>query len=167
MMEILYFRGPKALYNQSAHKDGIYFAIDTQEIIHNGLIFSGKIPQELVDKIYSNSAKLEVLNESSIQTQIDASINDFANKLSDDGTINTFKELVDYVSENGKELGTLITDLESVKESNKNIESEIVSLKTEKIKLSEQVEKNSTAIENMSISLDQKIESAFSWQDVN
>lgn len=167
MMEVLYFRGPKALYNPSAHGEGIYFAIDTQEIIHNGLIFSGKIPQELIDKINSNSAKLEVLSESSIQNQIDTSINDFANKLSDDGTINTFKELVNYASENGKELNNLILEVEEVKTSNESIKNEILLLEEKDVEMQISIDKNTEDIKNLSTEIDQKIETAFSWQNVN
>ena len=167
MMEVLYFRGPKALYNPSAHGSGIYFSIDTQEIIHNGLIFSGKIPQELIDKINSNSAKLEVLTEDSIQNQINTSINDFASKISDDGTVNTFKELIDYASQNGAALNNLILEVEEVKKSNESINNEIILLKEEDVRMQTSIDKNTEDIKNLSTEIDQKIETAFSWKNVN
>lgn len=170
MMEILYFRGLKALYNESAHGNGIYFATDTQEIIHNGLIYSGKIPQELLNQVQSNTDKLEILtndSEGSVQNQINDAINDFAQKISDDGTVNTFKELVDYAAENGAELDALLIELEEVKESNLNLENEIILLKEEDARLLTLIEDNTKAINDLSNEVDRKIESAFSWQDVN
>lgn len=170
MMEILYFRGPRALYNESAHGNGIYFATDTQEIIHNGLAYSGKIPQELLDQVKANSDKLELLTkdgEGSVQNQINDAINDFAQKISDDGTVNTFKELVDYAAENGEELDALLMELEEVKESNQNLENEITLLKEEDARLLTLIEANTEAINDLSDDVDKRIESAFSWQDVN
>ena len=48
---------------------------------------------------------------STVDQRIIDSINDFATKISDDGTINTFKELVDYVSTNGSETAGIIEDI--------------------------------------------------------
>lgn len=170
MIEILYFRGPRALYNESAHGNGIYFATDTQEIIHGGLAYSGNIPQELLDQVKANTDALEVLTkdgEGSVQNQINAAINDFAEKISDDGTINTFKELVDYAAENGAELDALLLELEEIEQNNQNLEKEIVLLKEEDVRLLTLIETNTKAINDLSKEVDVKIESAFSWQDVN
>lgn len=170
MMEILYFRGPRALYNKSAHGNGIYFATDTKEIIHNGLVYSGNIPQELLDQVKANSDKLEILTkdgEGSVQNQINDAINDFAQKISDDGTVNTFKELVDYAAENGADLDALILELEEVKKSNQDLEKEITLLEEEDTRLLTLIEANTQAIDDLSDDVDKRIESAFSWQDVN
>lgn len=164
---IEFFRGPKKLYDLNAHGNGIYFAIDTQEIIHNGLIFSGKIQQELIDKINSNSAKLEVFNESSIQNQINTSINDFVNNVSDDNTINTFKELVDYTVETGKGLNTLILEVDTIKTELETTANEITLLETRDAEIQLLLDKNTEDIKNLSTEIDQKIETAFSWQNVN
>lgn len=49
--------------------------------------------------------------EGSVDAKIDAKINEFANQISDDGTINTFKELLDYVANHGGELETVVADI--------------------------------------------------------
>jgi hypothetical protein len=51
-------------------------------------------------------------NQGSIQDMIDASINDFATKISDDQTVNTFKELVDWAGEhNAEAVGAIVKDI--------------------------------------------------------
>lgn len=51
-------------------------------------------------------------NQGSIQDMIDASINDFATKISDDGTVNTFKELVDWAGEhNADAVGEIVANI--------------------------------------------------------
>ena len=109
-----FFRGPRELYNVKAHGAGIYFATDTKEIIQNGLSFLGELPSDLAEaiaRIEANEGAIEVLNgvgEGSVSKQINDAIDSFANKLTDDGTVNTFKELVEYAAENAGDLGALI-----------------------------------------------------------
>ncbi len=51
-------------------------------------------------------------NQGSIQDMIDASINDFATKISDDQTVNTFKELVDWAGEhNADAVGDIVANI--------------------------------------------------------
>ena len=40
-----------------------------------------------------------------------SAVNEFANKVSDDGTVNTFKELVDYVAEHAPEAADMASDI--------------------------------------------------------
>lgn len=47
----------------------------------------------------------------SVKKTVADAINDFATKISDDGTINTFKELVDYAAQNASDLGDLINQV--------------------------------------------------------
>ena len=49
--------------------------------------------------------------DSSVDAKIDAKINEFASKISDDGVVNTLKELVDYVAENGPEVADMAADI--------------------------------------------------------
>lgn len=177
MMEVQFFRGPRELYNVTAHGNGIYFATDTKEIIHNGLSFLGNIPEELalvVAQAEANRVSIEILNgagEGSVQKQINDAINEFATQISDDGTINTFKELLEYASQNTSEVGSLIVEINDVKAENEAQNSRIESLEAD-LKATEeslllQIEGNETAIANLSDEVDNKIESAFSWQNVN
>lgn len=43
---IQFFRGPKKGYSVKEHKDGIFFATDTKEIIVNGYTYTGPIEEE-------------------------------------------------------------------------------------------------------------------------
>lgn len=107
MMEVQYFRGLRELYNIKAHGEGIYFAIDTKEIIHKGLSFSGQIPPELANAVAqaeANRVAIEILNgagEGSVDKKIADAINEFATQISDNGTIDTFKELLEFAAVNG------------------------------------------------------------------
>ena len=120
-MLVQYFRGPRNLYSLEAHGQGIYFATDTHEIIHNDIAYSGVLPsdiEELVKSVDEINKELDILTGgegSSIQASIDSAINDFAEKISDDGTINTFKELVDYASEHKEDSAQLILDVDNIK----------------------------------------------------
>lgn len=168
---IQYFRGLRSLYNVKAHGAGIYFATDTQEIIHNGLAFSGNVPEELLEKIEANENQLLILNgssEGSIQKQITTAIDQFALQITDNGTIDTFKELLDYAANNGEELGKLVVELDSVKEQNETIVLQLENLesdlKTTEESLLLKIEENNIVIFN---EVDTKIETAFSWEDIN
>lgn len=62
----------------------------------------------LVKDVADNTSAIETLNgadtiEGSVAKSIKDSLNDFATKISDDGTINTFKELVDYAATHSSE----------------------------------------------------------------
>lgn len=66
--------------------------------------------------IKNNKDAIDVLNggdtiEGSVAKSVKDAINDFSNKISDDGTVNTFKELVDYVAAHGSEYTDAIADI--------------------------------------------------------
>lgn len=66
--------------------------------------------------IKNNKDAIDVLNsgdtiEGSVAKSVKDAINDFSNKISDDGTVNTFKELVDYVADHGSEYTAAIADI--------------------------------------------------------
>lgn len=162
-MLVQYFRGPRNLYSLEAHGQGIYFATDTHEIIHNDVAYSGVLPedlQDLIDSVEEIEGKLEILTGeegSSIQASIDSAINDFAEKISDDGTINTFKELVDYASEHKEDSAQLILDVDNIKN---NL---IVELQAKDSALELQI---TELAEDLSLEIDEKINNAFSWINV-
>lgn len=63
--------------------------------------------------VAANTAAITVLNgnntvDGSVDSKIDAALNKFAGEISTDGTINTFKELVDYVADHGTEFSELV-----------------------------------------------------------
>ena len=162
-MLVQYFRGPRNLYSLEAHGQGIYFATDTHEIIHNDIAYSGVLPsdiEELVKSVDEINKELDILTDgegSSIQASIDSAINDFAEKISDDGTINTFKELVDYASEHKEESAQLILDVDNIKN---NL---IVELQAKDSALESQI---TELAEDLSLEIDEKINVAFSWINV-
>lgn len=165
MMELQYFRGLKALYNKKTHGNGIYFATDTQEIIHNGLVFSGVIPAEL--EAIKNKAEnaLVLIGTENVQTQINNALNDFASKISDDGTVNTLKELVDYIAEN--DVTQLIVDVDNANKKIADHESRLNMISTVQSELSSKIDKNANDIAELHNEIDEKIETALSWTNVN
>ena len=65
----------------------------------------------LADRVSTLETKMDGTGEGSVDKKIDAKINDFAEKISDDGTVNTFKELVDYVAAHGSEAANMAANI--------------------------------------------------------
>jgi predicted nucleic acid-binding Zn-ribbon protein len=157
---IKFYRGPKSLYDSILHGSGIYFTTDTLEILHNGGIYLGNLPSELeslAEQVEANTREIQLLTGGElVQSQIESAINDFASKITDDGTVNTFKELIDYAAANSNELGDLILQVNNLKDK----DDEIIDLILE----------NKESIETLSLEIDdkidQKIETAFSWENI-
>ena len=55
------------------------------------------------------------VGEGNVDERIDAKINEFANKVSDNGTVDTIKELVDYVADHNGEVATMAADILALK----------------------------------------------------
>ena len=69
----------------------------------------------LTEKITANEEAIAILNgteEGSVVKTVDEAINKFATDLSDDGVVNTFKELVDYAAAHTSEIGEIVRDVE-------------------------------------------------------
>ena len=62
----------------------------------------------LLDRVESLEHKV---GEEDVDAKIDAKINEFSAKISDDGTINTYKELIDYISSHGSEVKSIVDDI--------------------------------------------------------
>lgn len=131
---VQHYRGLKELYNIVSHGQGIYFATDTKEIILNGESYSGEgksSVDELKLQVQDNTQQIEVLvgtGEGSVVKLIDNAINEFANKLTDDDTVNTFRELVDYAAEHSSEIIQLIGEVEAVKTKDEEQDKRIADL---------------------------------------
>lgn len=72
--------------------------------------------KEVRGLIKNNTDAIDVLNgvdtiDGSVAKSVKDAINDFATKISDDGKINTFKELVDYAAAHGSEYTAAIADI--------------------------------------------------------
>lgn len=122
LLIVQHYRGLKEHYNKVSHGQGIYFATDTKEIILNGESYSGEGSESfsaLQTQVQENTDALVVLNgtgEGSVIKLVNDAINEFATKISDDGTVNTFKELVDYAAGHGTDFGNLIVEVNAIKE---------------------------------------------------
>lgn len=76
--------------------------------------------------IKNNKDAIDVLNsgdtiDGSVAKSVKDAINDFATKMSEDGTVNTFKELVDYVADHGSEYTAAIADIAANKSAIKTL----------------------------------------------
>ena len=65
------------------------------------------------------------------RTQPTAAIDDFANKVSDDGVVNTMKELVDYVAEHGPEAPEMAGNISTLQNVINSLPDEFMSEITE------------------------------------
>lgn len=66
----------------------------------------------------ANKAAIGVLNGTgvgSVKKQVDDALNDFATKVSNDGVVNTYKELVDYCATHGSEAAAMAGDIDKNK----------------------------------------------------
>lgn len=70
--------------------------------------------EALQTQITANKNALDVLNgtgEGSVEKQITDAINDFATKVSDDSTVNTFKELVDWAASHTSDAADIVANV--------------------------------------------------------
>lgn len=72
---------------------------------------SGEGAVSLLDRVEGLEHKVDGTGEGTVDAKIDAKINDFAKKVSDNGTIDTIKELVDYVAAHGSEVANMANDI--------------------------------------------------------
>lgn len=168
-----FFRGPRELYNVKAHGAGIYFATDTKEIIQNGISFLGQLPSDLeaaIARIEANENALVILNgdgEGSISKQINDAIDGFANTISENGIVDTFKELVEYAAENAGDLGNLVLRVNNIEAKDSEQDSAISKLQEDLLILTNDVDMKLIAQgAELEESIDTKINNAFSWENV-
>lgn len=96
------------------------------ETIEDAKIAATYDDKEVRGLIKSNTDAIDVLNggdtiEGSVAKSVKDAINDFATKVSEDGTVNTFKELVDYVAAHGSEYTDAIADIAANKSAIKTL----------------------------------------------
>lgn len=89
---------------------------------------TGEGQSPLADRVSSLETKMDGTGEGTVDAKIDAKINDFANKISEDGTVNTFKELVDYVAAHGSETADMAADITALQGlvGNTSVASQII-----------------------------------------
>lgn len=72
--------------------------------------------EERVVALESEMDSMDGYVQSIVNNKVTEQINDFASKMSDDETVNTFKELVDYVANHGGEVATIAADVSSLQQ---------------------------------------------------
>ena len=66
-------------------------------------------------KVTTLENKMDGTGTGSVDAKITAKINEFATKVSDDGVVNSYKELIDYVAAHGAEAATMTAELASLR----------------------------------------------------
>lgn len=85
------------------------------------VIPSGEDAQPLLTRVETLEGKMDILNgteniEGSVLKIVKDEINDFATKITDGETIDTFKELVDYVADHGDAAAAMAADIATLQE---------------------------------------------------
>lgn len=65
----------------------------------------------LLSRVEGLETKMDGTGEGSVDAKIDAKINEFATRVTDDGIINNIQELFNYVANHGSEVDTLVNDI--------------------------------------------------------
>ena len=77
---------------------------------------SGTDEKPLVDRLETVENKIDGTGEGSVDAKITAKINEFATNVTDDGVVNSYKELIDYVADHGKEAADMASDILSLQD---------------------------------------------------
>lgn len=112
----------------------------------------------LVEKITANEEAIAILNgteEGSVVKTVDEAINKFATELSDDGVVNTFKELIDYAAAHTSEIGEIVRDVEQNTTDIGTLNTDVSAIKddyltsADKTEVTESIAENVTAISDL------------------
>lgn len=76
------------------------------------VLFPTDVGEEpLLTRVESLEGKMDGDGEGSVNARIDSKINEFATNVTNDGVINSYKELIDYVASHGKEAVDMAADI--------------------------------------------------------
>lgn len=112
----------------------------------------------LAEKITANEEAIAILNgteEGSVVKTVDEAINKFATELSDDGVVNTFKELVDYAAAHTSKIGEIVRDVEQNTTDIGTLNTDVSAIKddyltsADKTEVTESIAENATAISDL------------------
>ena len=101
-----------------------YFGCDFQSVeaaiaaLQGDVAKINEVLRPTAESVQTLLSKVEALESdaATVDQRITDSINAFAEKISDDGTINTLKELVDYVAEHGAETTSLVDNVKTLQD---------------------------------------------------
>jgi hypothetical protein len=77
---------------------------------------SGDDAVPLLARVETLEEQMNGTGEGSVDEKINAKINEFATRIDDDGIVNSYKELIDYVADHGGEAATMAANITSLKE---------------------------------------------------
>lgn len=102
--------------------------------------------------IAAAEAKITVLNgnsstEGSVDKKIADAINEFSTAISDNGAIDTFKELVDYVAAHGSDFSALVGRMDTAESDIDNLEGRAGALESDNTTNKANIASNTSAIE--------------------
>lgn len=97
-----------AVAGLQSNVSGLQASVATiQEIVNPST--EGSVP--LLDRVVTLEDQMNGTGEGSVDAKIDAKINEFASRITDDGVVNTIQELVTYVAEHGTEVADMAADI--------------------------------------------------------
>ena len=68
----------------------------------------------LITRVKSLETKMDGTGDGTVDAKIDAKINEFAGRITENGTIDTIVELVEYVAEHGSEVATITSNISTL-----------------------------------------------------
>lgn len=87
--------------------------------------------------------------DGSVSKQVTDAINDFADKMTADGTVNTFKELVDYVAAHGSEFSALVGRVTTAEGDIDTLEGKVSALEGDNTTNKDNIAANTEAINTL------------------
>lgn len=87
----------------------------------------------LSDRVTANEEAIATLNgtgEGSVSKTVDDALNKFATELSDDGVVNTYKELIDYADSHSSDVAEMVADIETNTNTIEELDGRVETLET-------------------------------------
>lgn len=87
----------------------------------------------LSDRVTANEEAIATLNgtgEGSVYKTVDDALNKFATDISDDGVVNTYKELVDYAASHSSDIAEMVTDIADNATAIEELNTKVTDLET-------------------------------------
>lgn len=112
----------------------------------------GAEDDRLAGLIAAAEDKLAILNgagDGSVDKKIADAIDDFATKITDNGVIDSFKELVDYVAEHGAEFSELLEKVNTNETNISELQGKVSTLETDNTTNKQNIADNTTAINGL------------------
>lgn len=130
--QIVYVRGEGKYYSIKTLKSKVMGGLEVHDAVVDTYEPLVKVDTAKLEvKVEENAQALQVLlgnGTGSVLQMVDEAINRFATQLSDDNTVNTFKELVDYAAEHQSDIAALIVKVDEEVQRNDRQDERIAAL---------------------------------------